>query len=173
MIYFSGVDSIIESAYLRESIGENIRESNIFVNPTSITYLTGKTVVVNSPSYPLSAVSLLLSHRNIVVSRVALENMEGIIYNPYIIRPEWGLIWNGEVIKEEVRTIEQILDHCSFDSSSCILYFPKLTSTLLPLTDNRENLTALGYALHQVGQNIDLSHAFQDLDLLKTKKMQL
>ena len=173
MIYFSGVDSIIESAYLREGVVESLRDSNIFVNPTSITYLTGKTVVVSSPSYPLSAISLLLSHRNIVVSRVALENMEGIIYNPYIIRPEWGLMWNGEVVKEEITRMEQILDHCSFDSSTLTLYFPKLTSTSLPLMDNRENLTALGYALHQVGQNIDLNHAFQDLDLLKTKKMQL
>lgn len=174
MIYFSGVDSIIECAYLRDIPGDNIKESGIFINPTNITYLAGKTVVVTSPSYPLSAISTLLQHRNTVVSRVALGvEEEGIIYNPYITRPEWGMMWNGEVIEEEIIELQQILDHCSFSPSSMTCYFPKISNTTLPLMDSRGNLTELGYALHQIGQNVDPELAFQDLDVLKTKKMQI
>lgn len=173
MIYFNGVDSIIECAYLRDIPSENIKESGIFVNPTSITYLTGKTVVITSPSYPLSAISLLLQHRNSVVSRVALENMDGVILNPYICRPEWGMMWNGEIIKENIDNIEDILDHCSFSTEDMICYFPKILSTSIPLLDDLGNLTGLGYALHQVGQCIDPKLVFQDLDVLKTKKIQI
>lgn len=173
MIYFNGVSSIIESAYLRDLPGDNIKESGIFVNPGSITYLTGKTVVVTTPSYPTASVSLLLQHRNIVVSRVMLENMDGVILNPYISRPEWGLMWNGSEVEKEINSIDELLDNCSFSPETLTCYFPKVLNTTLPLMDRLGNLTGLGYALHQVGQMIDPELAFQDLDVLKTKKMQI
>lgn len=174
MIYFNGLDSIIESTYLREPLGENIKESGIFVNPTNITYLTGKSVVITDPSYSLSAISTLLKHRNTVISRVALEgNIEGVIHNPYIIRPEWGMIWNGEVIEEQVNDQGEILEHVTFSPESMTCYFPKLLKTSIPVIDGRGNLTGIGWALHQVGLEISPLSAFQDLDVLKTMKMQI
>ena len=176
MIYFNGIESIIESTYLRESLGENIKESGIFVNPENITYLTGKSVVITNPQYPFSAIKVLLKHRNIVISRVALEEEEGeegIIYNPYIVRPEWGMIWNGEVIREQVNTTGELSDHVSYSPESLTCYFPKLLKTTIPLVDGRGNLTGIGWALHQVGLKISPMSAFQDLDVLKTKKMQI
>lgn len=175
MIYFNGLCSIIESTYLREQVGDGIKDSTIFVNPENITYLAGKTVIITDPSYPFSALSTLLKHRNIVISRVALEEGtgEGIIYNPYIIRPEWGMMWNGEVIDKQVNTFEEILDHITYSSETLTCYFPKLLKTSIPLTDGRGNLTGIGWALHQVGLEISPLSAFQDLDVVKTKKMQL
>lgn len=175
MIYFNGIESIIESTYLREPLGENIKESGIFVNPENITYLTGKSVIITNPLYPVTAIQILLKHRNTVISRVALDigGEDKIIYNPYIVRPEWGMIWNGEVIREQINTTGELSDHVTFSPEYLTCYFPKLLKTTIPLIDERGNLTGIGWALHQVGLEISPMSAFQDLDVLKTKKMQI
>lgn len=171
MIYFSGIDSLVECSYLGEGIGDSMRTCDIFVNPHNITYLAKKTVIVTSPSYPLSNIELLLKHGNKVVSRIAID-LEGIVYNPYIIRPQWSIMWSGEIL-EKVKNTEDLLEDCVYSQKTNLLLFPKIKESLIPLKDKKGNLSWIGWALHQVGQNIENNSPFLDLELLKTKKMQL
>lgn len=166
MVYFSDIYSIIECIYLSESLGEKVGQCDIFINPDSISYIVGKTVIINKVGYPDSNIEGLLSNRCKVISRVYIEELrDHLLYQPYILTPNFNIMWNGISID----SMTDLLKNCIFDKDELKLYFPKIKLRSFR-EDERGNLTAIGWALHQVGVNIKDS-PFKDLDVIKTKKM--
>lgn len=165
MIYYDGdLGSIIESVYLREDLDEHLSVSGIVVNPANPQYIFCKTVVLNDPTY-LHA-HILSEHGCRVLSRI--EGMEGTEYQPYIIRPDLMLQWNGEVLefdekKGYTEICKEVLEEHIRLGEDGRLYFPKILSSTIPLG------SALSWALHQVGIQY-FSGRYQDLDVLKTCK---
>ena len=47
MIYLEGLESIVECIYLNDELDNKISSCDVFVNPESIKYLTGKTIIIN------------------------------------------------------------------------------------------------------------------------------
>ena len=168
VIYFNGLDSIIESIYLEDRLGSRIGDCNVFVNPTNIKYLVGKLVIINSLSYPPDNIQELVDNGNRVVSRIK-TGIEGVLLQPYIIRVSEGIIYNGRTVKGKVSDDEILQDYCSFPDST--LYFPKLDPECYDVMDQVGNLTALGWALHQVGVKIRDGLTFPHLDLIKLGKV--
>ena len=71
MIHYTGIESIIESIYLEESIEFKAGRSNIEVNPTGgMDYIVGKTVILSNLSYTEEFIENLVKNRNKVYSRV-------------------------------------------------------------------------------------------------------
>lgn len=183
MIYFSGLDSIIESLYLEENLGDKIGSCKIFINPVNISYLTGKVIIINRLRYPQSSVAELINNGNKVISRVFTDNNK-VDFEPYILRPMFNLVWGGDEVligEEETRDnilteklLDRILESCSFISDRQKLFFPKLVGNGVTniAVDEKGNLTAIGYSLQQVGVNIIKADTpFLDMDILKTKKL--
>lgn len=189
MIYFSGLDSIIESLYLDERLGDKLGSCKIFINPVNISYLTGKVIIINKLRYPQTYVAELINNGNKVISRVFTDNNK-VDFEPYILRPIFNLVWGGDevmVTEEDIREIEnnnndklteklldRILESCSYISDRNKLFFPKLIGKGVKkiATDDKGNLTAIGYSLQQVGVNIIKADTpFLDMDILKTKKL--
>ena len=184
MIYFAtDFSSIIESIYLNERVSSSLSRSNIIVNPVKLDYLFGKTIVINDPNYDWSNVTALSQQRCKIISRLDVS-FPNITINPYIVRVNTNIMWNGEELdlsdRDDLSNMSDILNYlldeeCSgsrfrYDENQCSLYFPKLKlKSEESIKDSSGNLTALGWALHQVGVNqVD---KFIDMDLLKTKKV--
>lgn len=170
-VYFSGLASVVECVYIDETVSTNLSESEILVNPEKVSYMAGKVVIISVPDYPLEKIEILKMNGNTIIPRVKIGDMP---VCPYVIRPENRLIWNGRVISwpgdEDISEYVD-LDFISESSSIPLVRFPKIPD--IPhykLTDSLGNLTYLGWALHQVGQNMKES-VFTDLDLLKTGKV--
>ena len=168
MIYFSGLSSIIESIYLGDRLGTKIGECDVFVNPKNPKYLVGKLVIINSTDYPQDQIPRLIENENKVVSRIKIEE-EGILFQPYIIRVDLGIMYNGRNLEELVTEDRILQEFCSFPEST--LLFPKLNPSLYPVTDSEGNLTGLGWALHQVGVKVRDGLEFQNLDIVKLGKL--
>lgn len=184
MIYFSGLDSIVESLYLEESLGDKLGSSKIFINPVNISYLTGKVIIINQLRYPQDSVATLINNGNKVISRIKFTDFyKEVNFEPYILRPDFNLMWGGdeiEIRENEVlegmteKLLDKILESCSFISDRQKLFFPKLKGNGVNhiAIDSENNLTFIGYALQQVGVNIVKTNTpFLDLDILKTKKL--
>ena len=71
-IFGSDLGSIVESVYLGVPYTDSQKNYNIIVNPYKITYLIGKTVIINRFDYPRENINTLLINRNTVISRVWL-----------------------------------------------------------------------------------------------------
>ena len=179
MIYFEGLDSVIESIYLDDELGNKVGECSVFINPENTRYLIGKVVIVNSLSYPSSKVIELLDNRNTIVRRVKPEDAElekGVILQPYILRYNDKNQYSGkEVYKATgLENLDILRDYCSLDSETGVLYFPKLYGLEYERTVDREgNLSSLGWALQEIGVNIKTDTPFRNLDVLKLKKIEL
>lgn len=181
MIYFSGLDSIVESLYLGEVLDDRLGSCKIFVNPSNISYLTGRVVIINSLDYSKESIITLLNNMNKVISRVDLGyDISGVQFEPYIIRPNFDLMWGGDELRIDDSdldnldyVLDKILDSCSYVSERGKLFFPKLIGSGVSSIsiDRDNNLTFIGYALQQVGVNIRTDIHFLDLDILKTKKL--
>ena len=171
MIYLDGLDSIIECMYLDDSINDRSTSCDVFINPDSIKYLTGKIVVINSCEYPESKLKTLIENRNKVISRVKFPDMEGISLNPYILKINKNIYWNGKIL--ETWNKDSIWENLEFDMSSYKIYFPKLkpVENEVKLLDCDGNLSGLGWILQQVGINIIEDTPFKDLDIIKTGKI--
>ena len=175
MIFFEGLDSIIESAYIHDSLGNRAGESDIYVNPANTKYLTGKTVIISSSVYPVSRVEELVQNSCEVISRVS-TNVPGVIFQPYILRFELLVGWNGREIEwnEELTPSILLRDYCTYDTRTWSLYFPKLLADsydIPPFKDKDGNLESVGWVSQQVGINVKTDTVFLDLDMLKTKKV--
>lgn len=173
MIYFSGLDSIIESIYLNDNLDNKVGTCEVFVNPDNVKYIVGKTVIINICDYPDSKLDILSSNGCHIISRIYSQR-EDIEVQPYILRLNFNVMWNGKVI-EFCNFLDDILDkdNCIFDFENNILYFPKiinLGSTLKP-KDEYGNLTVIGWVLQQVGINIKSQTVFENLDIIKTGKV--
>lgn len=184
MIYFDDGESntlysIIESIYLEERFSDRLSNSSILVCPENIKYVIGKTVIINNTEYPMEYIPGLLDNGCTIISRIDLTDQDSRIkFHPYIIRPDFGIMWNGMTLEISGLTkaseiTKELEDKIILDTSgrSYKLYFPKINK--LPsdlLYDSKSNLTALGWLMHQVGINT-CDSKFNNLDLLKTKKL--
>ena len=173
MIYFEGLDTVIESIYLDDELGNKIGECSVFINPDNTKYLIGRTVILNSTIYLESKIKELLDNGNQVISRLNL-GIDGILYQPYLLRISEKIQYSGkEVYKANDYTAKDILqNYCNLDPETGTLYFPKLYN--LPkylLQDNFGNLSGLGWACQQVGINIKEDTVFKNLDVIKLKKL--
>ena len=176
MIYFSGLDSVIESIYLGEDLGNKVGECDIFVNPDRVSYIAEKVVIISTPTYSYDNIESLLGNGNKVISRVKVsggsESEDRIIFQPYIMRVCGNILFSGLMVPYSDSLLR---DHCTYDPDTCTLYFPKLNvndGEMPDLEDSNGNLSYLGWALHQVGQNIG-ERRFMDLDIVKLKKLMI
>lgn len=181
MILGNSIEALIESVYLEQKVCRKIGESLIHVNPTgSISYIVGKTCILNNTITTESEIKTLRDNGNKIISRINRPGlMEGELF-PYITRVSFKAMWNGETItcpndiKGDLVAIGKWLwednDLSSYPAST--LYFPKIINIdRKVLVDQDDNLSALGWILHQVGINLDNKTDYIDLDLLKTKKL--
>lgn len=172
MIYFEGLESIIECLYLEDNISSRPSNCDIFINPENITYMMGRTVIVNSCEYPEDNVKTLLSNGCHVISRIYFD-IPGIDIRPYILKLNERIAWNGEILKK-FSDFSELLeeDHCRFDLRNYRLYFPKLYGITAEnkVMDDYGNLSCLGWVLQQVGVNIKTDTPFVNMDVIKTQK---
>lgn len=170
MIYLEGLNSIIESIYLSDGISNKTSNCDIYVNPENVKYLTGKTVIINTINYPIENVDTLIKNRCHIISRVFIDN-QNVEIRPYILRVCFNIMWNGKTVLH-TETLDGLVedDYCDFDLTTSTLYFPKLVMYENEC-DNLGNLTALGWALQQVGVNIKTDTKFINLDIIKTRKI--
>lgn len=177
MIFFEGLHSIIECIYLNDTLSDKIGSCNVFINPENIKYLTGRTVIVNDYSYPIENIEQLIDNNCKVISRI-YSDVDGVDVQPYITRINFNVMWNGRILNElEDLEKDEVWEQggCSFSLEDYILYFPKIKilDNDPRIIDSYGNLSALGWALHQVGINLDEKTPFSNLDILKTKKINL
>ena len=172
MIYFSGLDSIIESIYLNDEIDNKIGSCEVFINPDNVKYIIGKTVIINLCDYPNDKINILNSNGCHIISRV-YNSRDDIEVQPYILRLNFSIMWNGRFI-DTCDSLDSLLDKdkCTYDLENKILYFPKIKNIKqsLKVEDEYKNLTVFGWALQQVGVNLKNSTVFENLDIIKTKK---
>ena len=181
MIKLTGIESYLEAIYLEERLTERTALADIEVNPQgSVNYIMGKTVIINCNDYSKDRVKILVGGcNNKVYSRVV--GYEGVKHYPYIMRPNFDIMWNGEVlycppdISENKDKILGWIEEGRYDKNRVAtdypqIQFPKIYGISPSLLYDKDgNLTILGWALHQVGVN--LVPMFKDMDLLKTKKI--
>jgi hypothetical protein len=174
MIYLSSLEAIIESIYLEDSLSGKIGECNVFVNPDNVKYITSKTIIISVPDYDVEKIKELLRNGCKIISRVYYD-MPEIEISPYILRVNFGMMWNGKIIKDSYQGSRNLIDTNSVEYNNELetLYFPQIYSSDIKATDQFGNLTSLGWALQQVGVNVKTNTPFVNLDILKTGKVEL
>jgi hypothetical protein len=181
MIYFEGINSIIEGIYLGEIVSNKIASCNIFVNPINVSYLIGKTVVINDANYDIDKVDTLIRNNCAVIARIELPGLSKdllhqIEFSPYIMRIDFDIMWNGKVVETLHEGISELIDNdlVEYVIEDHKLYFPKIYNLQEDIMkDKSNNLTGIGWALHQVGVNMLTDTEIKDLDILKSKKVDL
>lgn len=167
---------IAEGIYLGEKFSDRYGNSDIIINPSNVKYITGKIIIINRSDYPKELYDILKSNGgNNIISRVKLDYIDLSELDPYQIQVEFRVMWNGvyvDVADLNISEITQKLEDCIiFNSDKGELYFPKLLNIRKELLKDEEgNITSLGWLMHQVGINVTNS-VFQDLDVLKMKKL--
>lgn len=173
MIYFEGLESIIECIYLEDSISSRPGSCDIFINPENITYMMGRTVIINSCEYPEENIRTLVDNGCKVTSRIYTD-VEGVEVRPYILKLNDRIYWNGEVLKK-FSDFSELLeeDYCRFDMKNYKLYFPKIYEITSEnrVMDDYGNLSCLGWVLQQVGVNVKTDTPFVNIDVIKTQKL--
>ena len=172
MILFEGLESIVESVYLSESLCDKTGSpGTVFVNPENTKYIIGRTVIINTTDYPQDSIKNLLNNNCKVISRVN-TGVPGAEVHPYITRLNFYVMWNGRILNDlsELNWDDGV---CNFSLKDYILYFPKIKvkESDPAIMDAEGNLTFLGWVLHQVGVNLDSRTPFVNLDVIKTKKV--
>lgn len=174
----NGIDSFLEAAYLGIPVSARGEERFIYVNPTAYHYLHGNVVIISNPDYPKERIEWLLKEEIKVIFRNVNEFSKP---DPYILRIEFGVMWNGDILKcPEGLSFSEVLEFlkkcCEVDPVDTGIpmrvFLPKIYE--IPknyLLDSDGNLTILGWAMHQVGINMGSQFPYQDLDLYKTGKM--
>ena len=187
MIYCGGDNGVslpiaLESIYLEEELSPRMSDSNIFINPDNPTYIIRKTVIINVLDYPEEKIDILKKNKCNIISRVSTCSSD-VVVSPYILRACFDINWNGkECIVSDVNlsnlfrnSIEEI--EWSVEFPDYKLYFPKIYCSsdewVNNLADKSNNLTCVGWVLHQVGVNIKKDTSLLNLDLIKTKKIDL
>jgi len=173
MIYYEGLESIIECIYLSENINNKTSLCDIYVNPENIKFLTGKIIIINSCEYPEDNIKQLIDNGCHVISRVYFDIPE-IEIQPYILKLNFNVMWNGKLIDKFSNLDELFEDEdCRFSIDDYKLYFPQINTNNIntKLLDSYGNLTSLGWVLQQVGVNVKIDTPFSNLDVLKTGKV--
>lgn len=162
MVLNDSLSAIVEAVYLGESITSKVGNADILVNPEASSYIAGKTVIISDPDYPEEKIKNIEYNGNRLILRVPKGNRK--VY-PYIVRVNFDLMWNGQVISD----LDYLEESCSVllkDYDQPELYFPKIKGY-----NSRGGW--LDWALHQVGQNSLDGTRLRDLDVLKLKKARL
>ena len=74
-IFGSDLGSLVESIYLGIPYTDSQKNFNIIVNPLRITYLIGKTIIINRFDYPKGNIKTLITNKNKIISRVWLGDV--------------------------------------------------------------------------------------------------
>lgn len=162
----TGLDSIIESLYLREKLTCSPKASNILVNPVS-SYVVGKTVVINIKGYPSNYIDELIYNKNTIISRFYIGDNR-VIFDPYELRMNENIIPLGKKVNLVNEEMYDKVDHI-FDIEDMKLYYPKPIKCVNYHVNG--NLTVLGYLIYQLGYPVDevLHTEFKYLDVIKLK----
>lgn len=187
MIFKDSFEAIVEALYLEETLGKEVGKTDIKVNPRNnrleIDYTFNKTIILTDQYVEQGAIESLLKNNNKVLSRIQkYSSIPGVLFQPYITYVNFKVMWSGETLEcpEEIknnsrRIFEWIGDYDSFEcdpDKTIELYFPKILGIgEEALYDSSKNITSLGWLMHQIGINTDLKTRFNDLDLVKTKKI--
>lgn len=165
MVLLTGLDSVIESLYLKERLTNQSKSGNILINPVNVTYTTGKTIVINHKYYPLDWIKQLVKNRNKVITRLNF-NIPGSIFDPYILRINDNILSSGEYVDLIGEGFYQEVEY-KFDGTK--LYYPIPRS----FYDHHlgDSLTALGYLSFQLGCDISdvCDSLYKNLNVIKLK----
>lgn len=166
MILITGLDSIIESLYLRDDLTSNSKKSDILVNPVS-SYVIGKTIIISLKRYPKSRIDELLDNKNTVISRFNVGD-DRVIVDPYELRMNESIMPLGKKVNIINEEMYDKVSHI-FDSDNRILYYPKPMKCMDYHVNGK--LTSLGYLAYQLGYSIDdvSDTEFKYLDVIKMK----
>lgn len=170
-IFGSDLGSLVESVYLGIPYTDNPRQFEIIVNPTRITYLIGKTVIINRFNYPKENIKILRDNRNEIISRVWLgdEHMEGVRFDPYLPRLNMNVVWNGEVLETLGEENIEMNNPIYYSMDSDVLFFPKVKN-YRDAAGSKGEYNFIGYLLYQTGLNLYKGSEFRNLDIVKCKK---
>jgi hypothetical protein len=166
MILITGLDSIIESLYLKDDLTSNSKKANILVNPVG-SYVIGKTIIINLKGYSSSRITELLDNKNTVICRFDTDD-DRVIVDPYELRMNESIMPLGMKINLINEEIYDKVNHI-YDSDNRILYYPKPIKCMDYHVDGK--LTLLGYLAYQLGYSIDdvSDTKFNHLDVIKMK----
>ena len=170
-IFGSDLGSLVESIYLGIPYTDNQRDYKIIVNPCKITYLIGKTVIINRFDYPRENISTLVMNRNKIISRVWLGNkyMKDILFDPYLPRLNMGIAWNGEILETLGEENIDMKNPIYYSLDSDVLFFPKVKN-YRDKPGEKGEYNFIGYLLYQTGLNIYKESEFKNLDIVKCRK---
>lgn len=173
------LDSFIEATYLGVPVASKGIERHVYVNPQNFRYLFGKVVIINDPTYSQENINWMVHNGIKVISRLSSFSLCEV--EPYLMRIEFKVMWNGDILKyskgqkysdlfDLMKTSGEI--EAADTGKPMKVFLPKIID--IPnemLFDEGKNLTCLGWAMHQVGINVRSDILYQDLDVLKTKKV--
>lgn len=170
-IFGCDLGSLAESVYLNIPHTDNQRNFSVIVNPVHLTYLVGKTVILNKFSYPRKNIKTLLENNNKVISRVWLgdEYMKNITFDPYLPRINLNVAWNGETVDTLGEENVEMKNPIYFSIDSDVLFFPKVKH-YRDSPGEKGEYNFIGYLLYQTGLNLYKNTEFVNLDLVKCKK---
>lgn len=166
LIFGTDLGSLVESVYLGIPYTDNQRGYSIIVNPTRITYIVGKTVIINRFDYPQSLIKDLTNNNNIVISRVWKE---GAIFDPYLPRLNMQVQWNGEILETLGEENIEVNNPIYYSMDSDTLFFPKVRY-YRDKPGPKGELNFIGYLLYQTGRNLYPDSEFKNLDIIKCRK---
>lgn len=93
------ISRLIELVYLQDRFSDSIAKSNILINPDKADYIYGKLIIFNlQERINHDLVSTLLSHGCKIISRIPVNGEPDINYQPYILRVDKNVMWNGEIL---------------------------------------------------------------------------
>ena len=93
------ISRLIELVYLQDRFSDSIAKSNILINPDKADYIYGKLIIFNlQERINHNLVSTLLSHGCKIISRIPVNGEPDINYQPYILRVDKNVMWNGEIL---------------------------------------------------------------------------
>lgn len=166
MVLITGLDSIIESLYLRDDLTSNSKKSDILVNPVS-SYVIGKTIIINLKGYSRNRITELLDNKNTVICRFNI-NDDRVIVDPYELRMNESIMPLGMKVNLINEEMYDKVNH-SYDSDNRVLYYPKPIKCMDYHVDG--SLTLLGYLAYQLGYSINdvADTKFRYLDVIKMK----
>lgn len=166
LIFGSDLGSLVESVYLGIPYTDSQKNVDIFVNPTRITYIVGKTIIINRHDYPQDHIKILSQNNNKIISRVWKENT---IFDPYLPRVNFGIQWNGEILETIGEENIEVNNPIYFSMDSDTLFFPK-TKYYRDSPGPKGEYNFIGYLLYQTGRNLYKNSEFKNLDIIKCKK---
>ena len=168
MKYIFGTDlgSLVESVYLGIPYTDNQRRYDVIVNPERVTYIVGKTIIINRFDYPQELIWELKKNNNTIISRVWKED---VIFDPYLPRLNLHIQWNGEVLETLGEENIEVNNPIYYSMDSDTLFFPKV-KYYRDSPGPKGELNFIGYLLYQTGRNLYKESKFRDLDIVKCRK---